>query len=135
MGLLYLYSETTHQVWGRFTPKGKWVKSNCLLTKLAKLAKIELYHKVIQALQSKGLIMQVVNIHEAKTNLSKLIEKTSKGEEVIIAKAGKPVAKLSSYKKPLKPRKPGLWKGKVWVADNFDDEDEEINKLFYEGDI
>ncbi|MBI2315437.1 type II toxin-antitoxin system Phd/YefM family antitoxin [Candidatus Daviesbacteria bacterium] len=79
--------------------------------------------------------MQIYNIHEAKTNLSKLIEKTSKGEEVIIAKAGKPVAKLSSYKEKLKPRKLGLWKGKVFIPDNFDEEDEEINKLFYEGDI
>ncbi len=79
--------------------------------------------------------MQVVNIHEAKTNLSKLIEKTSKGEEIIIAKAGKPVAKLSSYKEKLKPRKLGLWKGKVFVPDDFDEEDEEINKLFYEGEI
>lgn len=75
--------------------------------------------------------MQIVNIHEAKTNLSKLLEKTSKGEEVIIAKAGKPVAKLVSYTEKLKPRKLGLWKGKVWVSDDFDDEDEEINKLFY----
>lgn len=79
--------------------------------------------------------MQIVNIHEAKTNLSKLIEKTLKGEEVIIAKAGKPVAKLSSYKEKLKPRKGGLWKGKVWMSEDFNDEDEEINKLFYEGDI
>lgn len=79
--------------------------------------------------------MQIVNIHEAKTNLSKLIEKTLKGEEVIIAKAGKPVAKLSVYKEKLKPRKPGLWKGKVWVSPDFDEEDEEINKLFYEGEI
>ncbi len=79
--------------------------------------------------------MQIVNIHEAKTNLSKLIEKTSKGEEVIIAKAGKPVAKLSSYKEKLKPRKSGLWKGKVWMSDDFNDEDEETNKLFYEGDV
>lgn len=79
--------------------------------------------------------MQVVNIHEAKTNLSKLIEKISSGEEIIIAKAGKPVAKLSSYKEKLKPRKSGLWKGKVWMSEDFNDEDEEINKLFYEGDI
>ncbi len=79
--------------------------------------------------------MQVVNIHDAKTNLSKLIEKISNGEEVIIAKAGKPVAKLSQYKEKLKPRKLGLWKGKVFIPDNFDDEDEEINKLFYEGGI
>ena len=75
--------------------------------------------------------MQIINIHEAKTNLSKLIEKTAKGEEVIISKAGKPVAKLVSYKEELKPRVPGLWKGKVWVSDDFDDEDEEINKMFY----
>lgn len=79
--------------------------------------------------------MQVVNIHEAKTNLSKLIEKTLKGEEVIIAKAGKPVVKLSTYKEELKPRKLGLWKGKVWMSEDFNDEDEEINKLFYEGEL
>lgn len=78
--------------------------------------------------------MQIFNIHEAKTNLSKLIEKTSSGEEVIIAKAGKPVAKLSSYKEKLKPRKSGLWKGKVWMSEDFNDEDEEINRLFYEGE-
>ena len=75
--------------------------------------------------------MQVINIHQAKTQLSKLIEKALAGEDVIIAKAGKPVAKLTAYKKPLKPRKLGLLKGKIHVPDNFDDEDEEINKLFY----
>ncbi len=79
--------------------------------------------------------MQIYNIHEAKTNLSKLLEKTSKGEEIIIAKAGRPVAKLSYYKEKLKPRKLGLWKGKVWMSEDFDEEDEEINKLFYEGEI
>ncbi len=75
--------------------------------------------------------MQIVNIHQAKTNLSKLIEKVLQDEEVIIAKAGKPVVKLTSYQAPLKPRKPGLWKGKAWIADDFNEEDEEINKLFY----
>lgn len=79
--------------------------------------------------------MEIYNVHEAKTNLSKLIDKTLKGEEVVIAKAGKPMIKLSAYKKKLKPRKPGLWKGKVWMSDDFNDEDEEINKLFYEGEI
>ncbi len=78
--------------------------------------------------------MPVFNIREAKTNLSKLIEKTSKGEEVIIARAGKPVARLSPYKEKLKPRKSGLWKGKVWMSEDFNDEDEEINRLFYEGE-
>lgn len=75
--------------------------------------------------------MQVINIHQAKTNLSKLIERTLNGEDIIIAKAGKPVAKLMAYKEKLKPRKPGLWKGKIWISDDFNDEDEEINKLFY----
>ena len=75
--------------------------------------------------------MITTNIYQAKTNLSKLIEQVINGKEVIIAKAGKPVAKLVSYKKKLKPRKPGLLKGKIFVSDDFNDEDEEINKLFY----
>ena len=75
--------------------------------------------------------MQVVNIHSAKTNLSKLIEQTLVGKDVVIAKAGKPVAKLIAYKEKVKPHKFGLWKGKIWVSDDFNDEDEEINKLFY----
>ncbi len=72
-----------------------------------------------------------MNIHQAKTNLSKLIAMTLAGEDVIIAKAGKPVAKIVAYKEKLKPRKLGLLKGKIFVPDNFNDEDEEINKLFY----
>lgn len=79
--------------------------------------------------------MQVINIHEAKTTLSKLIERTQNGEEVIIAKAGKPVAKLVGYKEKPAKRKFGALKGKIWVSDDFDDEDPEINKLFYEGEI
>lgn len=75
--------------------------------------------------------MQTVNIHEAKTNLSKLIEKTLNGEGVIIAKAGKPVAKIVAYKEKLKLRKPGALKGKIFVPDDFNDEVEEINKMFY----
>lgn len=79
--------------------------------------------------------MTVTNIHQAKTNLSKLIEKTQNGEEVIIAKAGKPVAKLVAFKEELTPRQFGLWKGKIWVADDFDDEDSALNKLFYDEPI
>lgn len=75
--------------------------------------------------------MQIVNVHEAKTNLSKLIEKTLKGEDVIIGKAGKPVVKLVAYQPKLKPRKFGQWKGKVWISPDFDKEDPEINKMFY----
>lgn len=75
--------------------------------------------------------MQIVNIHQAKTQLSKLIEKTQKGENVIIGKAGKPVAELIPFKIKKKERVPGIWKGKVWMADDFNEEDEDINKLFY----
>ena len=79
-----------------------------------------------------GIDMQIINIHQAKTQLSKLIEKVLVGEDVIIAKAGKPIVKLTPYKEILKPRKLGLWKGKVWVSPDFDEESEEINKLFYQ---
>lgn len=65
--------------------------------------------------------MQIFNIHQAKTNLSQLIEKVLKGQEVIIAK-------LTPYQE--KPRKPGALKGKIFVPDNFDDEDEETKKIF-----
>lgn len=73
----------------------------------------------------------VMNTHQAKSNLSQLIAAALAGQEVVIAKAGKPVAKLVAYREKLKPRQPGLWKGKIWIADDFDEEDEGINKLFY----
>jgi prevent-host-death family protein len=66
--------------------------------------------------------MKVTNIHEAKTNLSQLIEAVLKGEEVIIAKAGKPVVKLIPYREEKKPRIPGGWEGKVIMSPDFDDE-------------
>ena len=75
--------------------------------------------------------MLMANIHQAKTHFSKLLEEVAKGKEVIIAKAGKPVAKLVVYKEEKKTRKPGLLKGKIIVPDDFSDEDEEINKMFY----
>lgn len=65
--------------------------------------------------------MDPINIHEAKTQLSKLIEAVEAGEEIIIARAGRPVAKLVPFK-PVKPvRKPGLMKGKFEVPDSFFD--------------
>lgn len=77
--------------------------------------------------------MQVVNIHQAKTELSKLIEKILKGEEIVIGKAGKPVARLVAYKENKPPRKPGYWKGRVRMAKDFDKESSAINALFYGG--
>jgi len=75
----------------------------------------------------------IVNMHEAKSTLSKLVEKVAEGEEVVIARAGKPVAKLVKYDR--EPRKLGGWEGKVWMADDFDETDEEIIDLFYKDNL
>ena len=66
--------------------------------------------------------MKVANIHEAKTTLSKLIERALAGEEVIISKAGTPLVRLVAYEKPVEPRQPGVWRGQVSMSDDFDDE-------------
>jgi len=65
--------------------------------------------------------MSVVNIHAAKTQLSKLLDAAAAGEEVIIAKAGKPVAKLVSIHADSPPRRLGILDGKIHVPDDFDD--------------
>lgn len=65
--------------------------------------------------------MQQINTYEAKTNLSRLIELASAGEEIIIAKAGKPIAKLTSLEAPPKSRRKGLLKGQqVKIREDFD---------------
>lgn len=76
--------------------------------------------------------MQITNISDAKSTLSKLIEQVLRGEEVIIGKAGKPVAKLVPYDVAQTPRQLGAghWKNKIWIADDFDDLPEETLKLF-----
>jgi prevent-host-death family protein len=72
-----------------------------------------------------------VNIHEAKTHFSRLVERVAAGEEIIIGKAGKPVAKLVPYNAPQPPkRKPGSWKGKLWISPDFDKVDKEIEAMF-----
>lgn len=81
------------------------------------------------------MALQMTNIYKAKTNFSQLVNLALAGEDVVIAKAGKPVVKLVPYTVRKKPRTFGKFKGQISVPDNFDDEDEEINKLFYDGDI
>ncbi len=61
-------------------------------------------------------------MHEAKTHLSRLVERVESGEEIIIGRAGKPVARLVPYQEKRTPRRPGAWKGRVWIADDFDDD-------------
>lgn len=64
--------------------------------------------------------MTTVNIHDAKTQFSKLIARVQQGEEVVIAKAGKPVARLVPAADAPKPRKPGSAKGQLRVHADFD---------------
>ena len=64
--------------------------------------------------------MKKANLHEAKTNLSKLVDLAAQGEEVIICKAGTPVAKLVAFRTTKKKRKSGAWAGKVTIANDFD---------------
>ncbi len=65
-----------------------------------------------------------VNIHQAKTHLSRLVELVEGGEEVVIARAGRPVARLVPYVRRTAPREPGLWRGLVQLAPDFDETDE-----------
>lgn len=76
--------------------------------------------------------MQITNISDAKASLSKLIERAMNGEEIIIGKSGKPVAKLVPYNLDTSPRQLGVgqWKGKIWMADDFDELPEDILNLF-----
>lgn len=63
-----------------------------------------------------------VNVHDAKTHFSKLLHRVMAGEEVVIAKAGVPVARLVPIASKPQKRVPGLAKGKLWIADDFADE-------------
>jgi prevent-host-death family protein len=64
--------------------------------------------------------MKTVNIHEAKIHLSQLVERAGAGEEIVIARRGKPVARLLALNPTRSVRKPGAWKGRVWISDDFD---------------
>lgn len=75
------------------------------------------------------------NIHEAKSQLSKLIEAALSGEDVVIQKAGKPAVRLVPVAPAGTPRRPGAWKGKVRMAPDFDETPEELVDLYYGGEF
>lgn len=62
-----------------------------------------------------------INIHEAKTHLSRLVERVEAGEEITLARAGRPVARLVPYRTRREPRRPGAWKGRVSIGPEFDE--------------
>lgn len=72
----------------------------------------------------------IVNTHEAKTQLSRLIERAAAGEEIILGKAGKPMAKLVPYVPERTPRRPGALNGKIRLADDFDATPDEVIDSF-----
>ena len=80
--------------------------------------------------------MVTVNIHEAKTQLSKLVEQAVKGEAFVIAKAGKPLVRVSALDAPIAPRRLGFLEGEIVVPEDFDRMGEaEIASLFGSGDV
>lgn len=75
-------------------------------------------------------MVETVNIHEAKTHLSRLVEKVEAGEEIIIARAGRPVARLVAFRRTTRPRVPGRWRDQIVVAPDFDAPNAEIIRDF-----
>jgi prevent-host-death family protein len=71
-----------------------------------------------------------VNIHEAKTHFSRLVERAEAGEEIVIARGGRPVARLVPLAVRTRARQPGLWRGLVRVAPDFDETPAELLDAF-----
>ncbi|MDQ3054669.1 MAG: type II toxin-antitoxin system Phd/YefM family antitoxin [Actinomycetota bacterium] len=72
----------------------------------------------------------LINIHEAKTHLSRLVERAAAGEEIIIGKAGRPRARLVAYTEKFRPRQPGALRGRLWIADDFDETPDSLLDAF-----
>ncbi len=62
----------------------------------------------------------MVNVHDAKTHLSRLLDRAAAGEEIIVARAGRPVARLVALAPAARPRVPGRLRGKITIADDFE---------------
>jgi prevent-host-death family protein len=72
----------------------------------------------------------MVNVHEAKTHLSKLLARVAAGEEIIVARGGKPVARLVPYREERSPRRSGRLKGAIVIAPDFDQTPDELIDAF-----
>ncbi len=81
-----------------------------------------------------------VNMHEAKSQLSKLGKLAWEGEEIVITKAGEPYLRLEPYRQPKTKRKSGVLKGQIWIAPDFDETPQDVidsfwnSKIFTDGD-
>lgn len=74
--------------------------------------------------------MDQVNMYEAKTHLSRLLDRAEAGEEIVIARAGRPVARLVPYRRHTGERKPGGWRGKLHFSGDFDDLPDDLVAAF-----
>ena len=75
-------------------------------------------------------VAELVNMHAAKTHLSRLVERVEAGEEILIARAGRPVARLVPLRSRMSPRQPGIGRGRVRLAPDFDQTEEELLDAF-----
>jgi len=74
--------------------------------------------------------MKTINVQEAKTHLSRLMEQAAAGETIILGKHGKPMVKLTAYQPGMEERPMGGLEGDIWIDSDFDAEDPRINALF-----
>lgn len=77
--------------------------------------------------------MEIINTHDAKTQFSKLVARAANGEEIVIAKAGTPMAKLVPFRPQRQARRPGAWRGRVQIADDFDRTPDDLLDAFEGG--
>ena len=75
--------------------------------------------------------MKIINVQDAKTHLSRLLEQVAGGEDIVLGKHGKPMARLTAYAPDRETRKLGGLEGQVQIAPDFDREDADIEALFY----
>jgi prevent-host-death family protein len=76
-----------------------------------------------------------VNVYEAKTQFSTLLQKVEAGDEIVIARHGKPVARLVPLQRTATPRQLGWLRGNIWMAPDFDEPDQELIDLMESGPI
>lgn len=72
-----------------------------------------------------------VNVHHAKTHLSQLLQRVERGEEIVIARAGRPVARLVPHEPKRKPSGFGSLRGEIWIAEDFDETPQEVIDAFH----
>jgi prevent-host-death family protein len=89
---------------------------------------------LVKLVKREAYMGDVINLYDAKTRLSALVDRAAAGEEIIIAKAGKPKAKLVPYRPTVEPRKPAHALGLKFIADDFDAPMPDLESVFEGGD-